>query len=214
MRFDMQSGDLLRIDGTGSTDQIALLAFGADGVRCERRLSLGAIQDLEPNAFEAAPLLGWITAQGGESAEALRAVRLGPLNDAFVLRAPSAVHIWVVFLNSREALIHGTSGGAVTGSHQFGTGNLDLPPPLGDIREEFTVDRGTALSYVLRKGETVQVIDVHGQQCSDFQALRLDGLDIGQERMIDSTATRSMVRRAYPSVQVLTFAFGPEPPGV
>lgn len=210
MRFDMQSGDLLRIDGTGSTDQIALLAFGADGVRCERRLSLGAIQDLEPNAFEAAPLLGWITAQGGESAEALRAVRLGPLNDAFVLRAPSAVHIWVVFLNSREALIHGTSGGAVTGSHQFGTGNLDLPPPLGDIREEFTVDRGTALSYVLRKGETVQVIDVHGQQCSDFQALRLDGLDIGQERMIDSTATRSMVRRAYPGPGVLDKFFDEE----
>lgn len=39
-----------------------------------------------------------------------------------------------------------------------------------------------------------------GQQCSDFQAFRVDALDAGTEWMIGGTTTRSMVRRAFPGV--------------
>lgn len=49
----------------------------------------------------------------------------------------------------------------------------------------------------------VQIIDVEGQQCSDFMALRVDGLEAGAERMIDATATRTMVRRSYPGPGLL-----------
>lgn len=73
-----------------------------------------------------------------------------------------------------------------------------LPPPLGDVRDEFTVSRGTAQAYEVKPGEVVQIIDIDGQQCSDFMALRADALEQGLERAIDSTATRSMVRGAYP----------------
>ncbi|MEL6992956.1 MAG: DUF1989 domain-containing protein, partial [Pseudomonadota bacterium] len=65
-------------------------------------------------------------------------------------------------------------------------------------RDEFTVSRGTARAYEVKPGEVVQIIDIDGQQCSDFMALRADALEQGLERAIDSTATRSMVRGAYP----------------
>ena len=71
--------------------------------------------------------------------------------------------------------------------------NRWLPDPLGEIRDEFTVDRATGRSYRLAKGEVVQIIDVDGRQCSDFMALRRSELDQGRERFIDSTVTRSLV---------------------
>ena len=38
-----------------------------------------------------------------------------------------------------------------------------LPEPLGDIREEFTINRASAGAYEVRQGETLQVIDVMGE---------------------------------------------------
>ncbi|SNT73869.1 aminomethyltransferase [Paracoccus seriniphilus] len=78
-----------------------------------------------------------------------------------------------------------------------------LPPLLGDTRDEFTLPRATAMAYELKKGEFLQIIDVEGQQCSDFTAFRADGLHRGEELMIDGTVTRSMVRRAYPGPGLL-----------
>ena len=45
----------------------------------------------------------------------------------------------------------------------------------------------------------MQVIDVQGQQCSDFMAFRTDGLMKGLEQRIDSTVTRTLVSGAYPT---------------
>ena len=77
------------------------------------------------------------------------------------------------------------------------TGML-LPDPLGKVVDEFRIDRATARSYQLKKGQFVQIIDVAGQQCSDFMAMRASSLDAGVERYIDSTVSRTMARSAYP----------------
>ena len=53
-------------------------------------------------------------------------------------------------------------------------------------------------AYEVKKGQFIQVIDVEGQQCSDFMAMRADALEQGLERHIDSTVSRTMVRGAYP----------------
>ena len=73
-----------------------------------------------------------------------------------------------------------------------------LPRPLGKVRDEWRVPRGTALAYEVQKGQFIQVIDVEGQQCSDFMAMRSSALEAGQERFIDSTVSRTMARAAYP----------------
>jgi len=98
------------------------------------------------------------------------------------------------------ALIASGGGGTLQVSVKPPTGQNEpiLPPPLGKVIDEFTVSRATAQSYELKKGQFVQVIDVEGQQCSDFMAMRSSALDAGLERFIDSTVSRTMTRSAYP----------------
>ena len=74
-----------------------------------------------------------------------------------------------------------------------------LPDPLGMICDEWRIGRGTAHAYQVKKGQFIQIIDIEGQQCSDFMAMRADALERGLERHIDSTVSRTMVRAAYPT---------------
>ncbi|SLN73799.1 Aminomethyltransferase [Roseovarius albus] len=76
--------------------------------------------------------------------------------------------------------------------------DLLLPEPLGKVCDEWRIKRGTAMAYELKKGQFVQIIDVEGQQCSDFMAMRSASLEQGLERYIDSTVSRTMARSAYP----------------
>ena len=73
-----------------------------------------------------------------------------------------------------------------------------LPTPLADPRDEFQIDRRTARAYQIKAGEFIQVIDIFGRQCSDFQAFPLRALDKGLERCLDATTTRSLLGVAYP----------------
>jgi len=73
-----------------------------------------------------------------------------------------------------------------------------LPEPLADPREEIRVERCTARGYLVKAGEYIQIIDVAGRQCSDFQAFDARRLEKGVERCLDMTATRSMIGLGYP----------------
>ena len=73
-----------------------------------------------------------------------------------------------------------------------------LPPPLADPVLDLRVDRATALSYEVKPGQYIQVIDVEGKQCSDFLAFDADALAAGTERGLDLTATRYFTGSAYP----------------
>ena len=210
LRIDLRAGDLLRVDGTRHTDCLSLLCFDARGHRCEASAGLGALTPLDLSTFDARPLCGWIEAQGGGEVTALEAVRLGAMEEALVLRAPAYITLWAVHHTGVADLVEGASRGAATLWHQPAEGRLVLPDPLGDVREEFTIPAGTARAYTLDAGETVQIIDAEGQQCSDFQALRRRGLDGGRELIIDGTATRSMVRGAYPAPGLLDKFFDAE----
>ncbi len=75
----------------------------------------------------------------------------------------------------------------------------NLPDPLADPRHEHRIAAGEAHAYEVREGEYIQVLDVEGRECSDFQALSLAGLDRGLERDIDPTATRVLNGAAYPA---------------
>jgi aminomethyltransferase len=75
---------------------------------------------------------------------------------------------------------------------------VELPAPLAEPRLDLRVDRATALSYEVRKGEYIQVIDVQGRQCSDFLAFDAGKLDGGVERGLDATTTRTLMGNAYP----------------
>ncbi len=75
----------------------------------------------------------------------------------------------------------------------------ELPPPLAEPRLDFRVDKATALSYEVKQGEYIQVIDVQGRQCSDFLAFHAAKLQRGLERGLDATVTRTLMGNAYPT---------------
>jgi aminomethyltransferase len=74
-----------------------------------------------------------------------------------------------------------------------------LPPPLAEPRLDFRIDNSTALSYEVKAGEFIQVIDVEGRQCSDFLAFHRRKLEDGVERGLDATVTRTLMGQAYPT---------------
>jgi len=69
----------------------------------------------------------------------------------------------------------------------------DPPPPLADPLMDVNLAPGRAHAYQVRKGEWIQILDVQGRECSDFQAFSQRRLDAGIEHEIDPTTTRSLV---------------------
>ncbi len=196
----MGAGDLLSIAGPIEHQALSLVAFDERGQEALGLLGLTADAPLDTTLSDCSPLLGWLAARGGAPVAQVMTAIIPAHPDQLVLSTQSPLSLWVIHTLTREGLSHGAaSRGPVHVMHQpkARTGPV-LPPELGVVRDEFTVTRGTGLAYELKRGEIVQIIDIEGQQCSDFMALRADELDRGEEWLIDSTATRSMVRRAYP----------------
>ena len=75
--------------------------------------------------------------------------------------------------------------------------NYFLPPPLADMKEEFIIGNSTAISYEVEAGDFIQVIDLYGRQCSDFQVFDAGKLQKGKELNIDPIATRSIIGLNY-----------------
>ena len=75
---------------------------------------------------------------------------------------------------------------------------LGPPDPLADPLLDANIRPGNAYAYEVRKGEYIQILDVKGRECSDFQAFSRRALDNGLEREIDPTTTRSLTGQLYP----------------
>lgn len=73
------------------------------------------------------------------------------------------------------------------------------PPPLAEPLQDFNIQPGQAVAYEVKAGEYIQVLDVQGRECSDFQAFSARALDKGVERDIDPTTTRSLMGSLYPT---------------
>ena len=75
--------------------------------------------------------------------------------------------------------------------------NYYLPPPLADVKDEFIINNSTATSYEVESGDFIQVIDLYGRQCSDFQVFDAAKLQKGIELSIDPIVTRSIIGLNY-----------------
>ncbi len=72
------------------------------------------------------------------------------------------------------------------------------PDPLADPLRDDNIRPGQAVAYEVKAGQYIQILDVQGRECSDFQAFSLRALDKGLEREIDPTTTRSLMGSLYP----------------
>ena len=75
---------------------------------------------------------------------------------------------------------------------------IEAPDPLADPLEDLNILPGNAQTYEVKAGEYIQILDVKGRECSDFQAFSRRALDKGLEREIDPTTTRSLMGSLYP----------------
>ena len=194
---------ITHVDG-GSSAWITVLTGDA------RTFDVSAL-DAPPGAAEPLDMEGFDSRRMRD----LTSARGGNLNDAKALRVFDAetgsgeIHVFVM---RRDAVLFVVApvapdfievgGGAalrvVVKPPEGRNIESTLPEPLGKISEEWRVGRGTAKAYEVKKGQFIQIIDVEGQQCSDFMAMRAESLDRGIERYIDSTVSRTMTRSAYP----------------
>ncbi len=84
---------------------------------------------------------------------------------------------------------------------------MPLPEPLADPLQDLRVKRATAEAYFVRAGEYIQIIDVAGRQCTDFQCFAARSLDKGLEHPLDVTTTRTLTGQSYPRPGLFSKAF-------
>ncbi|NBE06103.1 DUF1989 domain-containing protein [Paragemmobacter ruber] len=76
-------------------------------------------------------------------------------------------------------------------------GQFDLPDPLADPVLDLRVKSATARAYFVKAGDYIQILDVDGRQCTDFQAFSARKLDRGIEHALDVTTSRTLMGHAY-----------------
>lgn len=77
-------------------------------------------------------------------------------------------------------------------------GQFALPDPLADPLQDLRVASATARAYRVAKGEFIQIMDVDGRQCTDFQCFDARKVDKGIFHPLDVTTTRTIQHNAYP----------------
>ncbi|MCY4540996.1 MAG: DUF1989 domain-containing protein [Rhodobacteraceae bacterium] len=206
MRLPVADGTVVSIANVDGCSSVWLTAlsedrrnFGLDALE----LPEGSSSRLDLTAFDSREMTELAASRGGQNAQA-HAMRIfdeaSGAGDVFVVRVARRAELFVIVPATAELLTLGGGGRVAVTARPRSRGNRDqnLPEPLGKVVDEWRVERCTAKAYELRKDQFVQIIDVEGQQCSDFMALRADALDAGVERHIDSTVSRTMTRSAYP----------------
>lgn len=73
-----------------------------------------------------------------------------------------------------------------------------LPDPLADPVLDLRVHTQTAESFFVKAGDYIQIMDVDGRQCTDFECFSARKLDKGIEHALDVTTTRTLMGHAYP----------------
>jgi aminomethyltransferase len=149
-------------------------ALAQRGISLDEAKSVRVFADRSPAgdsvAFTAQQALTCIIAVPGER---MRADRQDTITDlvAFIHRQPQA---------QQESIIK-------------------LPDPLADPLEDVRIPARTAFAYEVKAGDYIQLIDVEGRECSDFQCFDTPMLEKGVERCLDATGTRHVVGAAYPA---------------
>ena len=167
--------------------------------------------------------------------ESARSVRAGIERRGVDLAAARAVTLFggesrpgdtSEFTVSRDGvLIVGAPGGAMAAdsqatatplrlhiwrSHLRPLNETILPEPLAEPLQDIRINSATARAYFVRAGEYIQIIDVAGRQCTDFQCFAARKLEKGVEHPLDVTTTRSLMGQSYPHPGLRSKAFDQE----
>ncbi|SLN59401.1 Aminomethyltransferase [Roseovarius albus] len=82
---------------------------------------------------------------------------------------------------------------AVIKGHQ----KFSLPDPLAEPLQSIRVHSATAESFFVKAGDYIQIQDLDGRQCTDFQCFSARKLDRGIAYPLDVTTTRTVLHHNY-----------------
>lgn len=206
VRLDLRAGSTLSITSVDGGAAAVLTALPEDKAACTATVfgvPLSEQVALPADAFDAREMDAVLNARGGSLEDSTGVAVFDASSEPDALYVTKVAEDCAVFVIApvRPGFVETGGGGHFSVRVQRPAGNDAqhvLPRPLGRIKDEWRISRGTAMAYEVKKGQFIQVIDVEGQQCSDFMAMRASALDGGSERYIDSTVSRTMARAAYP----------------
>ena len=73
----------------------------------------------------------------------------------------------------------------------------ELPGPLAEPVLDLRIKSATASAYRVKAGDYIQILDVEGRQCTDFQAFSARKLDKGIQHALDVTTSRTLTGRDF-----------------
>ncbi len=196
-RFDPKGLGLARADGTGAGLKAAL-ANGAEGAA--RTVAALRRRGVDLGGARTATLFGQDSPPGAT------AELIVQRDGALVLAAPGRAMAPEAQDTATEIEVLVFAKPSVDGAYP----PPPLPEPLADPIVDLRIAAATATAYVVKAGEYIQIIDVAGRQCTDFQAMSLRKLDKGKDLALDSTITRTLIGRSYPAPGLPSKAFDRE----
>ncbi len=200
---EVKAGDEITVTDIEGLQACELVTAGSDG-RIDAGL-LGARANSKAEGLKA------MLASGGATAAALarRGIDLGKAEALRIFGAGSRPGAKASFKIARDGvLIAAAPGGVMDAELQDTATDLELvirravapvdkneqplPEPLADPSQDIRIRAATAQAYVVKAGEFIQVIDVAGRQCTDFQCFSARKLDKGVENALDATISRAL----------------------
>ena len=203
----MQRCELVAIDAAGASDPAILGASGGSDAPGLKQILSGTSESaravrvgLERRGIDLAKARA-ITLFGGESRAGDTAEFTVSRDGLLIAAAPGAPMEAGAQNTATPIRLH------ILRSRLRAPGETPLPEPLADPLQDIRVNHSTAEAYFVRAGEYIQIIDVAGRQCTDFQCFAARKLDKGEEHPLDVTTTRSMTGQSYPLPGLFSKAF-------
>ena len=203
----MQRCELVAVDAAGASDPAILGASGGSDARGLKQILSGTSESaravragLERRGIDLAKARA-ITLFGGESRAGDTAEFTVSRDGLLIAAAPGAPMEAGAQDTATPIRLH------ILRSRLRAPSEAPLPEPLADPLQDIRVNHSTAEAYFVRAGEYIQIIDVAGRQCTDFQCFAARKLDKGEEHPLDVTTTRSMTGQSYPLPGLFSKAF-------
>jgi aminomethyltransferase len=210
----VMAGDTITVRDVEGCQPCELVLAGTDG-RVDPR-GLGVSAAARPDGLLALLAEAGENARRTRSALARRAIDLTGCQALRVFGSDSPAGATACFTVERDGLlIVAAPGGAMDAERQDTATDIELliaqllppilgeemrlPEPLADPIADFRIKAATATAYRVRCGDYIQVIDVAGRQCTDFQCFSARKLDRGLALPLDATVTRTLLGRLYPT---------------
>ena len=221
---EIEAGDRIEVINKEGGQRCELIGFGADG-RADSSV-LDATADGDAAGFKAILTSGDASAKRALASLQRRGIDLAEARSTGTFGADSPAGDGASFTAQRGgSLVIAAPGGAMDLELQNTATPVEifihrktvrtgpetrLPDPLADVTQDIRIAKATAESFVVKAGEYIQIIDVEGRQCSDFQAFSRRKLDAGNEQALDATITRSLLGLANPVPGLPSKAFDHE----